>query len=230
MVTFLIVLLTIISLELKLAPKEVYILAKSNESLLQSSGLIDSHNVADFQDQLDVFNSTVLDTKPKLKAYLMQDFPRLLFPENNTFDSVLVRNFRQNVIGMVRIHTVHTKKKLHRAPEGFSTFSYEAMIDSDTINTTDLGKLMWQRYRTAEEVNETYVLEGEFSRVTGDGYTADFDPKNTTAKEFVKQIELMREMLFGESVRAMVISYTAYSKRIDWWTSNIVLYEFGTSS
>jgi hypothetical protein len=40
----------------------------------------------------------------------------------------------------------------------------------------------------------------------------------------------MHDMLFGESARALVISFTSFSQRVDWWTSNIVLYEYGTSS
>jgi hypothetical protein len=47
---------------------------------------------------------------------------------------------------------------------------------------------------------------------------------------FTKQIESMQEMLYSDASRVLTISFTAYSIRTDWWTSNIVMYEYGISS
>ncbi len=37
-------------------------------------------------------------------------------------------------------------------------------------------------------------------------------------------------MLFSDSARVLTISFTTYSIRTDWWTSNLVMFEYGISS
>ena len=69
--------LTIISLESKLDPKTVYVLTKSNESLMRSDTL--NEDLSD--DQGSVFSETVINTKQKLESYLQNDFPRIFFDD-----------------------------------------------------------------------------------------------------------------------------------------------------
>jgi hypothetical protein len=75
--TALIFILTIISLESKLDPKTVYVLTKSNESLMRSDTL--NEDLSD--DQGSVFSETVINTKQKLESYLQNDFPRIFFDD-----------------------------------------------------------------------------------------------------------------------------------------------------
>ena len=60
--TALILILTVISLESKLDPKTVYVLSKSNESLMRSQTL----NEDLFDDQGAVFSEMVINSKQKL--------------------------------------------------------------------------------------------------------------------------------------------------------------------
>lgn len=73
-------------------------------------------------------------------------------------------------------------------------------------------------------------MTGELIDVSGDGYVADFYPNITTDKSFINSIQLMDNMIFSQASRVLTISFTAYSIRTDWWTTNIVMYEFGISS
>ena len=75
--TFLILILTIISLESKLDPKTVYVLTKSNESLMRSDTL--NEELSD--DQSSVFSEAVINTKQKLQSYLQNDFPTIFFDD-----------------------------------------------------------------------------------------------------------------------------------------------------
>ena len=69
-------------------------------------------------------------------------------------------------------------------------------------------------------------MTGEFITMTGDGFTADFDP-SITVEQFVDAVKQMDDMLFGEAARGLMITVTAYSVRSDWWTCNMALYEYG---
>jgi len=40
----------------------------------------------------------------------------------------------------------------------------------------------------------------------------------------------MQEMIFSDASRVLTISFTTYSIKTDWWTSNIIMYEYGISS
>ena len=75
--TALILILTIISLESKLDPKTVYVLTKSNESLMRSDTL--NEELSD--DQGSVFSEAVINTKQKLQSYLLNDFPTIFFDD-----------------------------------------------------------------------------------------------------------------------------------------------------
>ena len=75
--TALILILTIISLESKLDPKTVYVLTKSNESLMRSDTL--NEELSD--DQGSVFSEAVINTKQKLQSYLQNDFPTIFFDD-----------------------------------------------------------------------------------------------------------------------------------------------------
>ena len=75
--TSLILILTIISLESKLDPKTVYVLTKSNESLMRSDTL--NEELSD--DQSSVFSEAVINTKQRLQSYLQNDFPTIFFDD-----------------------------------------------------------------------------------------------------------------------------------------------------
>jgi len=90
---------------------------------------------------------------------------------------------------------------------------YESKLKASTINKTDLGKeFEWQKFRTADQVNETYLLYGELNDITADGFTVDFDPKKVTSEDFKRQIQAMaKPMLLHPATRSILISFTAYS-------------------
>jgi len=72
------------------------------------------------------------------------------------------------------LHTIHTKEHPCR---GISSKScHHTSISDDTILKEPIGDADWQQFRTAEEVNETYSIPGEFATWTGDGYTLDIVP------------------------------------------------------
>jgi hypothetical protein len=59
-------------------PKPVYIITKTMESLLQSSGL--DLSISDsIEESGAVFNQTSIDSKGALKSYLMNDFSKIVF-------------------------------------------------------------------------------------------------------------------------------------------------------
>jgi len=87
-----------------------------------------------------------------------------------------------------------------------------------------VGPALWETYRTAEQVNETYSIQGEINSFTGDGFTADFDA-GMDAKTFKKQLNGMGDIFYYDATRSLTISFTAYHARSDIWTSNFVLYE-----
>lgn len=60
--------------------------------------------------------------------------------------------------------------------------------------------------------------------ISGDGFTADFDP-TISLQNFTSQLSLMMNMLFSDSSIGVLISFTTYCVRGDIWTSNFVFYE-----
>jgi hypothetical protein len=88
-------------------------------------------------------------------------------------------------MGVVRFTAIHSNSKKCDGPKDFVKVCYESKLKASTINKTDLGKeFEWQKFRTADQVNETYLLYGELNDITGDGFTVDFDPKKVTSEDF----------------------------------------------
>lgn len=83
LITTIIFILTIISIELKLTPKISYSITKTNESIMRSQGLLDDYD-ADIRDQGQIFNNASFNTKLKLSNYLVNQFPYVFFNSNST--------------------------------------------------------------------------------------------------------------------------------------------------
>lgn len=161
--TALILILTIISLESKLDPKTVYVLTKSNESLMRSDTL--NEELSD--DQGSVFSEAVINTKQKLQSYLQNDFPTIFFDDEEQVTLSVIEKYvdpldgrsknrtvnktetvktysqisrtGQQVVGPVRLHTVHTNRKKCGGPSIFITDCHEPSLKASTINRTNLG-------------------------------------------------------------------------------------------
>ena len=131
------------------------------------------------------------------------------------------------MVGKIRFHTVHTNRKKCKSPDE-SIQCYEIELSHAHTNKSHLGdEGEWQRYRTAEEVNDTYRLQGDYIMMTGDGYTFDFDP-NITVEQFRAGLsELQQAYIQSEDARGLVILVTTYSVRTDWWLSNYAFFEYG---
>ena len=148
---------------------------------------------------------------------------------SNVFKQATIGRLGQDMVGTIRLHTVHTNRKTCRSPKEFNSICYESSVNSQTINNSDFGSLYYQQFVTASQMNESYNLIGELLTITGDGYTVDFYPKNTTAEMFASQLTQMKDMFFHDSARGIVITMTTYSPKTDMWTANIAFYEFGIS-
>ena len=62
--------------------------------------------------------------------------------------------------------------------------------------------------------------------MTGDGFTLDVHSATTTSN-FEKKIKEASDMFLADAARGLLITFTTYTVRTDWWSYNLIFYEYG---
>ncbi|CDW75034.1 UNKNOWN [Stylonychia lemnae] len=203
----LIFILTWVSLELKSQSREVYAMSKVLETWLQAQYTGDIYNNT---NDIYSFQRANFDEKYDLFKYLQNDFSKI---------------FLHNPDTPSQLHTVHTQRV---NCQGGGTFlkCYAIQANEGTINKTSIGVESWEKYRSYSDVNESLSIKGEFTTINGNGFTLDVDPQ-ISPKDFNTLIEKSQKTFFSNAARGVLISFTTYSVRTDWWAYNYVLHEYG---
>ena len=96
--------LTIVSLEFRLRPKNSYVITKTLETLLQARNLTAEFNVSN-SDPGSLFNQlSPNQTRSNVLTYILSDFTALMFPSGN--QSSILQQLGYQTVGVVRFHTV----------------------------------------------------------------------------------------------------------------------------
>eukprot|EP00347_Sterkiella_histriomuscorum_P017713 403348280 len=217
--------LTWVSLDLRSQSKEVYTMTKVLESWLQAKY---TGNQANFTDQtLDQydFNKVNINTKSDLYKYFQEDFSRLFFKVPSKRNQSIHEQESLFLQAYDIIGTVHTNSVPCIGGQGLLK-CFEVKVNDDTINKTNFGSQLWEKYRTSDEISESYSLTGEFITVTGNGFTLDVSP-SINSTEFNQTIRNASKVLFDDAARGLVVSFTTYNLRTDWWAFNFAFYEYG---
>ena len=64
----------------------------------------------------------------------------------------------------------------------------------------------------------SHIVDGEFASYDNDGYYRSFTP-NTTIDEYLRVIKNSNGIFFGAGTRAIHLTFTVYSKAVDWWVN-----------
>ena len=89
---------------------------------------------------------------------------------------------------------------------------------TEPITTEDGKQLFFQYAKDPPLEFSSNTLEGEFGIYNNDGYYRSFTP-STTVEEYREVMKNSNGIFFGEGTRAITLTFTIYSKKIDWWVN-----------